>query len=120
MKTRWLGALLALPLSCLAGGPLPATVADCSAITRQNPGNPYAPLFEQVCRDSDTQTRQAIAHLFGRPQPSTAIVALPAYGTEQAKRLGLACIAGTAMRRLSNGWEQLRDTQHRFLRCRDD
>lgn len=119
MKQLFVCALLALSLPCIAAGPLPATSADCSAITRQNPGNPYAPLFEKICRDSDTHTRQAIAHIYGRPQPSTAILVLPAYGSDAAKRLGLACITSAAMRRLPNGWEQLRDSQHRFLRCQD-
>ena len=95
-----------------------AAAEDCASITRNNPYNPYAPIFRKHCEDSDTRTQQALAKLYGRPQPSTAVVELPAHGTPQAKRLGLACVGGTAMRRLSNGWEQLRDEQHRFLRCR--
>jgi hypothetical protein len=116
----WMFMLLAVSLPCGAEGSLPATSADCSVITKQNPNNPYAPLFEKICQDSDTRTRQAIAHIYGRPQPSTAIVALPAYGSDAAKRLGFACISGTAMRRLPNGWDQLRDDQHRFLRCQSE
>jgi hypothetical protein len=95
-----------------------ARANDCDQITRANPGNPYAPVFRKICEDSDTRTQQAIAKIYGRPQPSTAVVELPGYGTDAAKKLGLACISGTAMRRLANGWEQLRDDQQRFLRCR--
>ncbi|PWB29867.1 hypothetical protein DCO49_00430 [Stenotrophomonas sp. SPM] len=43
---------------------------------------------------------------------------LPAYGSAEPKRLGAACMGGTAMRRLSNGWEQLRNAKGEWLRCR--
>lgn len=54
----------------------------------------------------------------GRPQASGAWLDIPAYGSPEAKRTGYACMGGLAMRRLANGWEQLRDRSNNFYRCR--
>jgi hypothetical protein len=53
----------------------------------------------------------------GRPQASGQRLSIPAYGSAEAKRTGYSCIDGLAMRRLSNGWEQLRDSSGNFYRC---
>jgi hypothetical protein len=53
----------------------------------------------------------------GRPQASNERLGIPAYGSAEAKRTGYSCIDGLAMRRLSNGWEQLRDSAGNFYRC---
>lgn len=53
----------------------------------------------------------------GRPQASNERLAIPAYGSAEAKRTGFSCIDGLAMRRLQNGWEQLRDGSGNFYRC---
>lgn len=51
--------------------------------------------------------------------PSSEIVRMPAYGSAESKELGAACMDGAAMRRLSNGWEQLRNAKGEWLRCRE-
>jgi len=53
----------------------------------------------------------------GRPQASGQWLSIPEYGSPEAKRLGYACMGGLAMRRLPNGWEQLRDRSNNFYRC---
>ena len=55
----------------------------------------------------------------GKPQASDEVVTLPAHGTPEAKRSGYACVGGLAMRRLQNGWEQVRDSRSNFVRCVD-
>jgi len=54
----------------------------------------------------------------GRPQASGEWLSIPAYGSAEAKRTGFACMGGLAMRRLPNGWEQLRDRSNNFYRCK--
>ncbi len=44
---------------------------------------------------------------------------MPAYGSAEAKELGAACISGTAMRRLDNGWVPLRNSKGEWVRCHD-
>ncbi len=44
---------------------------------------------------------------------------MPAYGGAEAKQLGTACMGGIAMRRLNNGWEQLRNAKGEWVRCHD-
>lgn len=91
---------------------------DCSIITKQNPGNPYAYLFRDHCEQSDARTKQTIAKIMGRPQPSTKVLSIPTHGTAQAKRYGVACMGGLVMLRIRNGWEQALDSDRRYYTCR--
>lgn len=59
------------------------------------------------CQGVESMAIQNEARRQGRPAPSQTVVKLPAMGTAAAKELGYACIGGTAMRRLANGWEQV-------------
>lgn len=77
------------------------------------------PRFRILCSDIERAHVQGAARQQGLPVPSTEVVKLPAMGSADAKALGAACVGGTAMRRLSNGWEQLRDGQGHWLRCRE-
>lgn len=96
---------------------------------RKQPYNPGAtpmkcdqsldPRFRALCNDIERAHVQGSAKRQGLPVPSSDVVALPAMGSAEAKGLGAACVGGTAMRRLSNGWEQLTDGQGRWLRCRE-
>ena len=70
---------------------------DCSVITRDQRANPYAHLFRNMCAQSDARTKQNIARIMGRPQPSTRVLRVPAYGTDEAKRYGVACMGGLVM-----------------------
>lgn len=69
--------------------------------TRPHPG------MIGFCEGMETTLLQNEARRQGRPTPSRTVVKLPAMGTPAAKDLGYACIGGTAMRRLANGWEQV-------------
>lgn len=69
-------------------------------------GHPH-PGMIGFCQGMETMTIQNEARAQGRPAPSQTVIKLPAMGTAAAKDLGYACIGGTAMRRLSNGWEQV-------------
>jgi hypothetical protein len=71
----------------------------------------------ETCWMLEAKLVQDAPRIYGRPVPSTEVVRLPAHGTAEAKKLGYACLAGTAMRRLPNGWEQLRNRSHQHLRC---
>lgn len=74
----------------------------------------------ETCRMLEAKIVQDPPRIHGRPVPSTEVVKLPAHGTAEAKKLGYACLGGTAMRRLPNGWEQLRNQSHQHLRCDSD
>lgn len=76
------------------------------------------PHWYVYCRGVESELVQSSAKRGGQPVPSRRIVDLPASGTPDATGLGLACISGSAMRRLHNGWEQLRDGSGNWLRCR--
>lgn len=91
---------------------------DCSVITRDQRANPYAHLFRNMCEQSDARTKQSVARIMGRPQPSTRVLDVPAHGTGDAKRYGVACMGGLVMLRLPNGWQQALDGDHRYLTCR--
>ena len=91
---------------------------DCSVITKQNPLNPYAYLFRNHCEQSDARYKQMVAKIMGRPQPSTAVLTVPAHGTPDAKRYGVACMGGLVMLRIKNGWEQALDAERRYYTCR--
>jgi hypothetical protein len=53
----------------------------------------------------------------GKPQASGEVLALPAHGTAAARESGVECMGGLAMRRLPNGWEQVRDSSANYIRC---
>lgn len=91
---------------------------DCNIITRQNPMNPYAYLFRNHCEQSDARYKQTVAKILGRPQPSTKVLSVPAHGTDQAKRYGVACMGGLVMLRIKNGWQQALDNDRRYFTCR--
>lgn len=91
---------------------------DCSVITRDQRANPYAHLFRSLCEQSDARTKQSVARIMGRPQPSTRVLSVPAHGTDDAKRYGVACMGGLVMLRLPNGWQQALDAEHRYYTCR--
>lgn len=71
------------------------------------------------CAEIERSLVQGEARRQGIPTPSSDIVRMPAYGSAEAKELGAACMGGTAMRRLSNDWEQLRNAKGEWLRCRE-
>lgn len=77
------------------------------------------PRMRLICADVEKAYVQGEARRQGLPAPSAEVVRLPAYGSAESKRVGAACMGGTAMRRLSNGWEQLRNGNGEWLRCRD-
>lgn len=79
----------------------------------------HDPRFRLYCADVERSLIQAEARRQGIPTPSSEIVRMPAYGSAEAKQLGAACMGGTAMRRLSNGWEQLRNSKGEWVRCRE-
>lgn len=62
------------------------------------------------CQGIETSLLQNEARRQGRPTPSQSVIRLPAIGTAAAKELGYACIGGSAMRKLPNGWEQVTTT----------
>jgi hypothetical protein len=77
------------------------------------------PRFRVLCNGIERDYVQDTARRQGLPVPSAELVKLPAMSSPEAKRLGAACIGGTAMRRLSNGWEQLRNVEGHWIRCRE-
>lgn len=93
---------------------------DCSVITKQNPANPYAYLFRNYCEQSDARLKQTIAKIYGSPQPSTTVLTVPAHGTPEAKRYGVACMGGLVMLRIKHGWEQALDADRRYYTCRSN
>lgn len=116
-------ALFLLPSSAMSqarryGDVSYAQPGDCSIITRLNPANPYAYLFRNHCEQSDARMKQSIARIMGRPQPSAKVLSVPAYGTADAKRYGVACMGGLVMLRIENGWQQALDGGHRYYTCR--
>lgn len=77
------------------------------------------PRVRRYCTDIERALIQGEARRQGIPTPSSEIVRMRAYDSAEAKQLGAACMGGTAMRRLSNGWEQLRNAKGEWLRCRE-
>lgn len=73
------------------------------------------PRIRLYCADVERSLIQGEARRQGIPTPSSVIFRMPAYGSEEAKKLGAACMAGTAIRRLGNGWEQLRNAKEEWL-----
>ena len=72
-----------------------------------------------ICNELEASMLQQNARHRGRPVPTRAVIRLPAHGTAKAKEWGFSCISGAAMRRLPNGWEQLRTQDHQHIRCED-
>ena len=109
---------------CVALVAAPACAQDttpynCERLTIAKTGSWAAPIIRDLCEKQEARNGQAFAKILGKPRPSLSVYELPAYGSSEAKRTGLACVGGTAMHRLRNGWEQLRDRQQNWLRCRD-
>lgn len=73
--------------------------------------------MRQMCRDLEANQLRSTAKMKGAPRPSASVVKMPGYGTEAGKAIGLVCMGGQAMRRLPNGWEQLRDATGNWQRC---
>lgn len=82
------------------------------------PNHPH-PGMKPLCDGLEANALQQESRQAGRPSPSAEVVVLPAMGTDAAKRSGMACIGGQAMRRLPNGWEQVSSRSGGWLRCRE-
>lgn len=92
---------------------------DCSIITEQNRHNPFAYLFRDQCERINASSRQSTARILGRPQPSRKVLNVPAHGSDEARRLGVACMGGLVILRIENGWQQALDDEHRYYTCRE-
>lgn len=95
------------------------TPFQCERLTIAKTRSWVAPILRDLCDKQEARNGQTIAKLQGKPRPSMQVYRLPGYGSTEARRTGLACIGGTAMRKLSNGWDQLRDRQGNWVRCRE-
>lgn len=89
---------------------------DCKRLTEHHPAQPW---LRQVCESTDYNASMVLARGLGRPHPSPSVIGLPAHGSATARQYGLACLGQLGMKRLDNGWEQLRDREGRYQRCRD-
>lgn len=96
----------------------PLTPQDCEAFSHQ-PHPLGRDWLRSVCEDTNFTMGTIYAKGYGMPRPSKAVISLPAHGSADAKTYGLSCMSGLAMRRLKNGWEQLRDRSSNYQRCRD-
>ena len=94
------------------------TPQDCAAFARQ-PHPMGRAWLRSVCEDTNFTFGTMYAKQYGMPRPSQSVIGLPAHGSADAKSFGVACMGGLAMRRLQNGWEQLRDRSGNYQRCRD-
>ncbi len=92
------------------------TPFNCQALAW--PDHPH-PGMKAYCDRLEARTLSDEARRAGRPGPSDSVVRLPSLGSDAAKRSGLACIGGQAMRRLSNGWEQVHAPAGGWQRCRE-
>lgn len=111
--------LLAAALHAPLASANDTTPFQCERLTIAKTRSWVAPILRDFCEKQEASNGQTMAKLLGKPRPSTQVYLLPSYGSLEAKRTGLACVGGTAMRRLTNGWEQLRDRQHNWVRCRE-
>jgi hypothetical protein len=118
-STRSYILLLAVALHAPQANANDTTPFQCERLTIAKTGSWVAPILRDFCEQQEASNGQAMAKILGKPRPSTQVYLLPGYGSAEAKRTGLACVGGTAMRKLTNGWEQLRDRQHNWVRCRD-
>ena len=94
-----------------ASGPQPTPRYVQKAKQPYNPGatplkcDQHAdPRYRLLCNDIEHAHVQGMAKRQGLPMPSADVISLPSMGSAGAKALGAACIGGTAMRRLPNGW----------------
>jgi hypothetical protein len=110
-----LAAALYAPLASASD----TTPFQCERLTIAKTRSWVAPILRDFCEKQEASNGQTMAKMLGKPRPSTQVYLLPSYGSAEAKRTGLACVGGTAMRKLANGWEQLRDLQYNWVRCRD-
>ena len=111
--------LLAAALNAPMASANDTTPFQCERLTIAKTRSWVAPILRDFCETSEARNGQTMAKLQGKPRPSMQVYLLPSYGSADAKNTGLACVGGTAMRKLANGWEQLRDRQHNWVRCRD-
>ncbi len=125
LLVRWIASFFALMLSLPASAQTPRhgdlsyrQSQDCNIVVEYNKHNPYAYLFREHCEQINAIHKQSTAHLLGRPQPSKKVLKVPAHGTDEAKRLGVACMGGLVMLRIENGWKQALDNDHRYYTCR--
>jgi hypothetical protein len=93
------------------------TPFNCEKVDEQVLLPPQAFALGRLCQRLESNALRSAAKSLGRPRPSESIVELPNYGTELSTNTGLACMGGQAMRRLPNGWEQLRDEAGNWQRC---
>lgn len=110
--------LLAAALYAPVASANDTTPFQCERLTIAQTRSWVAPILRDFCEQQEARNGQTMAKLMGKPRPSTQVYLLPSYGSAEAKSTGLACVGGTAMRKLANGWEQLRDRQHNWVRCR--
>lgn len=93
-------------------GPAPkahynSTAKDTTPFNCENYAiHPHA-MMRPLCEDWERNHVQSEARRAGRPGPSSSVIALPALGSVEGKRLGIVCIGGQAMRKIANGWEQV-------------
>lgn len=76
-----LAGLLAASLACALssrGDVSYSQPQDCSVITRDQRANPYAHLFRNMCEQSEARTKQSVARIMDRPQPSARVLRVPA------------------------------------------
>jgi hypothetical protein len=106
-------AAMATPLAVRAD----TTPFNCEKVDEQVLLPPQAFALRRLCQRLESNTLRSAARRLGTPRPSESIVELPNYGTELSTNTGLACMGGQAMRRLPNGWEQLRDETGNWQRC---
>jgi hypothetical protein len=92
-----------------ADEPSDTTPFQCEGMTIAKTRSWVAPILRDFCEKQEASNGQTMAKLLGKPRPSTQVYLLPSYGSDEAKRTGITCVGGTAMRKLPNGWEQLRD-----------
>lgn len=121
----WASSAIAQTVRARAPKPAPRVVVpvkpkqlqplDCEAYQRAA-GVPWA---RAVCEQTNYDFIDVYARHYGMPKASAEVISIPAHGTGEAKRYGVACMQGLAMKRLPNGWEQLRDRQGNYMRCRD-
>ncbi len=95
--------------------PKPLQPIDCAAFARAAD----VPWARAVCEKTNYDFGRVYSGHLGMPVASREVISIPAHGTPAAKRYGVACMQGLAMKRLSNGWEQLRDREGNYMRCRD-
>lgn len=97
--------------------PYSATAKDATPLHCAQYRNHPNPGMVRYCEGLEHTLLQSEAQRQGKPAPSRSVIALPALGTPEAKELGYACVSGRALKRLSNGWEQVSATEGGWQRC---